>query len=732
MDLEDLLKKSGELQALAAQDPHKRKKQRSQDEGEPFFPVLHYSLHKIWETVQSISPPLDISRVEVEVRVGHILIEKIKRWKAQINKKNAMVVQEAQLGSWGLSFKAGVDDIYVEHLKRVLISDRFSVEQKPVQRLRIEQSGTHRWEVDATNKVTAVESKNRFFRHNCALMAHQYDIRIDAASEDPRPVADAPSFSSSSSSSGDAFNPDAWGMERVKRRRTYRCKIPNGSGWKIDLTEVENRRNKAVDARPQTTDCRDREIELEFELENREMQSWLRETDEKKARDKALQLASRLHWLIELCVPSETEVVGELPMGPLPAEVYLSGIYGLNDMLKRANSPTSSAPAHAREHLDFVGSMPINLTRRNLLTVQRNGYFLTEKSDGVRYLLYVVASGGAVVGGAEAGQPVAVLMDRACHVFNMHGSAVIGAALGVGAVLDGELVYNRLTKESVFLVFDMLALDGRPFLHLPFRDRLRAIREQVIPRCAKIPSSSSGSSSSSGTGGSSGGSGGHPIPKLIRKNFVEKHRFCSDLLSRIQFKDGERMYDDGERQHKSDGIIFQPDSPYVFGRDTDLLKWKWPELRSVDVQIVVTKDAAGPQVRLFCNGPEGTLIDLSKRGNGYVGLGIFDTQRLLADVDEALESRRQVIVEVAYDPMVGLWSYLHGRADKKDPNFIDAVLGVFVEQAEAISVEELQYKMLAKAEAEDDYGSQMARMKAKLLLWQAEEAKKTAGGAGKK
>ena len=82
--------------------------------------------------------------------------------------------------------------------------------------------------------------------------------------------------------------------------------------------------------------------------------------------------------------------------------------------------------------------MPINLTRRNLLQVQRNPYFLAEKSDGVRYLLYVVSAGAAHGGGAagagaavEAGQPVALLVNRSCSVFALQGAAAIGAALRV-------------------------------------------------------------------------------------------------------------------------------------------------------------------------------------------------------------------------------------------------------------------------------------------------------------
>ena len=72
-----------------------------------------------------------------------------------------------------------------------------------------------------------------------------------------------------------------------------------------------------------------------------------------------------------------------------------------------------------------------------------------------------------------------------------------------------------------------------------------------------------------------------------------------------------------------------------------------------------------------------------------VGLGTFDSYRLLADMS-AINSKRK-IVEVSYDVNIGMWSYVHLRKDKNQPNFIDAVFGVFMEQAEAISIEELEY-----------------------------------------
>ena len=78
--------------------------------------------------------------------------------------------------------------------------------------------------------------------------------------------------------------------------------------------------------------------------------------------------------------------------------------------------------------------------------------------------------------------------------------------------------------------------------------------------------------------------------KLIRKNFITKNQLRSELLNKIKLENGERVYNDGDgRHHKSDGIIFQPDSSYTFSIDSDLLKWKWAEVRSVDLQVVLTQ-----------------------------------------------------------------------------------------------------------------------------------------------
>ncbi len=47
----------------------------------------------------------------------------------------------------------------------------------------------------------------------------------------------------------------------------------------------------------------------------------------------------------------------------------------------------------------------------------------------------------------------------------------------------------------------------------------------------------------------------------------------------------ERIYHESEwRYHRTDGVIFQPDVPYHSGRHDALLKWKWPDLASIDLR----------------------------------------------------------------------------------------------------------------------------------------------------
>jgi hypothetical protein len=168
----------------------------------------------------------------------------------------------------------------------------------------------------------------------------------------------------------------------------------------------------------------------------------------------------------------------------------------------------------------------------------------------------------------------------------------------------------------------------------------------------------------------------------------------------------------------TDGIIFQPDRPYIFGRSYELFKWKWSTMRSIDLGVAivlgvqslkeigtrndqriasVTNDITPSNVHLWCTTKDEEYIDCTKRGDANVALGRFDTFRLLSEYDDRrryVDAARPIIAEVCYDAQVGMWSYIQVREDKTAPNSLDAVMGVFTEQAEGLSLQELEFIFL--------------------------------------
>ena len=195
--------------------------------------------------------------------------------------------------------------------------------------------------------------------------------------------------------------------------------------------------------------------------------------------------------------------------------------------------------------------------------------------------------------------------------------------------------------------------------------------------------------------------------------------------------------------HKSDGIVFQPNSPYGMKTDTSLLKWKWPELCSVDLQLTLSENRCH-DVTLMAGGPDNVLVQCTQKNLSTISLlniSNFDTYRMRADVEEfvirsELESgdgvssssdnfrnskgNRRVVVEMTYLPNVGNWMYHCIRGDKLIPNSINTVMSVLMELADGVTVEELEYTLLARTSDEKDYLTQCNKMKDKALSFQRE------------
>ncbi|KAL3812188.1 hypothetical protein ACHAXA_011874 [Cyclostephanos tholiformis] len=287
-----------------------------------------------------------------------------------------------------------------------------------------------------------------------------------------------------------------------------------------------------------------------------------------------------------------------------------------------------------------------------------------------------------------------------------------------GAVLDGEVVVHRRLRRPVFVVFDVLAnSSNEPILHLPFEQRLRHLRSASFVR---------GGGMSTNIGGGFGGGGvdlfdpaavsdpNVALP-LVRKNFVDRVDL-DRLLSHVS--EGTRIYRYGDTHHHlTDGIIFQPNTPYVCGTDVNLLKWKYLDTVTIDVEILPPRPNFGRNshlaathddvLRVGVMGEEGTTVDMTR----YLRLPDSERRRLEADRHESGSK----IAEVGFDPTTGEWYYRTMRPDKVAPNHISTVLGTLLELAESLSTEELRYRMSVPTGTRDTYAKDVRNMQKQLL-----------------
>jgi hypothetical protein len=657
--------------------------------------------------------------------------------------ENKMIMNNQMSGDQKTKFEAGMDESFAKRLKlKLLKKDMFTAEIVPKQILLVDQQG-NRYERDSKNSSLKHEYKEKFHTVDMCLLSHDYDLRIGCATETTSPHVPA--------------NP-IWTMERHKYRTSFSLTKEilksEASKWQVDYTEVHlfessntNSNNNNSTAAASVSSEERHEYELEIELKKEPLRKWIQLITSSSASPEAVEkytkeIINEFLFLLDYIIPSSMDTSDELELtactGPLKDSESEKRIVFLNNHL-RNNSGNASG------NLEFLGSMPVNLWRSSLNTVLQSEYYLTEKTDGIRYLCYVLDNP------ANPSSNLMVFMDRSKTLFKFPHSEFYGNLFPRNTIFDGEIVFNHLEKRSVFLIFDVLCYNSIPCFQDLFCFRYEKIEKEILPNYflkyqemkAKnlIPT---------------GMEKKHSLLVYYKRFLLKENIF--ELMKNFDFEKGERIYKEkasssssaasldrersihSYRYHKSDGIIFQPNTPYKFGKYYDLLKWKWSDLRSIDLKVVVNPAISAlhhplwrvtnKEIYFYCIGPENTLIDISKRGDYNVSLDKFDTARLLSEMEDMIlingpAKLQGMIAEVIYDVSVGKWIYSKIRKDKNDPNYIDAVLGVFIEQAEAISIEELEFTFLAAMKKlEMDFDVHVNKLKANVVNWQRERVQK--------
>jgi len=354
-------------------------------------------------------------------------------------------------------------------------------------------------------------------------------------------------------------------------------------------------------------------------------------------------------------------------------------------------------PPASLANVNFIGCMPVNFSRHNIEEVQRspeNGYFLSEKTDGVRHFMMFTGKTVVLIDRAMRGkQPIPRDgKDPMAHLIPL---------IKAGTVLDGEVVMHRKLRRPIFIVFDVLTIPD-PILQLPFEKRLMHLRQASF----RTPTANRDMFDPAAVRDTS-----LALP-LVRKNFVKRHDLDTSLLAKVVEERGMRCYRNGDLHfHLTDGIIFQPNRPYVCGTDVHLLKWKYLDTVTIDVELLPPRgfhnNSDEDELRVGVLGEDNTRIDMTR----HLRLPPSERRRLEADREET----KCKIAEVGFDPITGEWYYLTMRPDKIAPNHISTVLGTLLELAESLTTEELRYRMSVPPGARDTYRKDVRGMQKQLL-----------------
>ena len=554
-----------------------------------------------------------------------------------------------------------------------------------------------------------------------AFPSASYDLRLQTAGEAPAPwdAAHLP-------------RPEkpAWTWRRVKKRCSYVVQSGPLAAWRVDCTEVTSLAypvdalttdmalglggaGGAVPGTPgpaTTTVTHEVEVELAREATAR----WLAASAGGGEDAESRALAESLVQLFAVLAPIE-----RCDSRPKPS------CAASPTARQAAKDALRAVAAGARR--SFPGSMPCGFARRHVTMIQREPYFVAEKSDGERRLLVGVDDG------ARRG---AALVDRKAQVetVRLHGAALAG--LPPGAILDGEVVQNLATGAPAFLVFDVLHDGRRDVSGLDFEERFFGSLAGPLRGCLAVPcpgrDGEPGAVSPEDEDRAFADLGTDaaeppaelaelPVLRVVPKRFVPPKRIGAAVLARVSRDDdvngavryGARVYRDGAaRFHLSDGLVFVPGGPYVAGTDPKLLKWKWTDGLTVDLE--VRGAGKGGDLSFFAVDDDGDAVDCSK----HVALPEHDAARLRADV-KATPKGTATVAELGLHAESGLWEYHGFRPDKATGNHFDVFLSTLLLHAESPSEHELEYRLRTDDPTKDDFAKRMdAATRAACSPWQ--------------
>ncbi|KAJ3048706.1 Dcp1p-Dcp2p decapping enzyme complex alpha subunit, partial [Rhizophlyctis rosea] len=325
------------------------------------------------------------------------------------------------------------------------------------------------------------------------------------------------------------------------------------------------------------------------------------------------------------------------------------------------------------KHDTFAGSQPVSFEKCHLDDLDREDYFVCEKSDGVRYMLFLVTTPKGAAG---------FLIDRKNSVRHLdltiplpHKHPMEAVKFHNETLIDGELVVDKDGDKRTlrYLAFDLMAANGVALTQRSYSTRLGILQQDVI--------------------------------KQYEHYYAHHPDLQRNVPFRIELKKQQRSYgmklvlaEVPHLKHGNDGLIFTPvRTPYAPGTCQRLLKWKPPDQNTIDCKIkVLLSKERKPFYQLFVSRsghpeeyaglkPEPELLDKWRHHppDGKIGEFRWDPEWSTPVREEgyAMYERK------------GGWRFVRFRDDKDTANDITVVERIWASIQDGVTSEMIESRM---------------------------------------
>ncbi|CAL1705163.1 unnamed protein product [Somion occarium] len=326
------------------------------------------------------------------------------------------------------------------------------------------------------------------------------------------------------------------------------------------------------------------------------------------------------------------------------------------------------------DHERFPGSQPVSFSSKDLQKLESQDFWVAEKSDGVRVLLFVNTD--------------LQTKDQAVYLIDRHNSFRMLNGIFFphfetpsmplrNTIVDGELVIDvdPKTKREIlrYLVFDCLVVDDRNIMAKNLEKRYGHLQEWFYKPYAKM------------------------LKEFPQMAILQPFEIQVKPVKLSYHVDDVFNIDIPNLQHGNDGLIYTSvNTPYVPGTDPNILKWKPPSENSIDFKLILRFPSlpARPRDPDFYAKPVFELHVWCGDRNGIPQYEMYDVLRVEDDEwDRMKASGEQLderIVEVHWDPAKECWRLMRFRDDKPAGNHKTVVDAIIKSIADGVEKDEVR------------------------------------------